>query len=516
MITSELVCTVGDKMNKSLSVLLKLSFIFCLPSSVLYSYPEGWSDDILINQDTTASQNSPDVSTDSCNNVWITWYVATWTEGEVFYSKRDSLGNCLIPETTVSNNASRSTLARVVIEYSDNVHFVWRDDTPQGIGLWHAKLANDGSEIVSSHLAVSGAGGVGVSTLYFEIVLNKYQEVNISWDEAPSGYNQMDYTKLDTLGNPIIEKIRVSPENITAYWVGIGVDSFANNHMACRTDSGGISNRLTYSKLGKDGNFLIFNKILGDGAAPSIIADRNQNIHMVYTNPTGPGNRIDYLKLNQNGNILVGPRTISSPQIHSNTYAHMAIDSLQYLHVVWQGDSSAIFHIMYCKLDTLGNYVIPPMKIVHSPYTTGAGEPRIAVDHSNRLHVVWFDNRLGTQDIFYKRGENETAVKEIEKLKIENLPEITVYPNPFWKETKIVFSLSPLNTFETLQETNKHKIEIYDIIGRKLKTFILGESDGVIIWKGTDDLGNYLPAGVYFLRVVSSMKMQSIPIVLLR
>ncbi|MCK4252177.1 hypothetical protein KAX97_12065, partial [candidate division WOR-3 bacterium] len=184
--------------------------ILNLQSTMLYAYPPGWSDDILLTPEDTKSRIKPDIDVDTYNNVWAAWDTATWVQGtaEVLYSKRDSLGACLIPETAVSNNPSFSTNVKVAVDGSNNVQFIWRDETPQGIGVWHAKLANDGSEIVPSHLAVSGAGGGGSNRP--EMVLNKYNEINIIWDESPSGYNQMNYTKLDSLGNPIIPKIKVS------------------------------------------------------------------------------------------------------------------------------------------------------------------------------------------------------------------------------------------------------------------------------------------------------------------
>lgn len=394
----------------AIMILIVMIFFHHLHVKMLYAYPPGWSDDILLTPEDSVHRIIPDIDVDIYNNVWVAWDSAMWVNGtgEILYSKRDSLGNALISETSVSNNASYSIIPHIVTDVSNSVHFVWRDESPQGFGIWYAKLANDGSTIVSSQLAVSGAGGLGMD---LGIVLNKYQEISAVWTENASGYNQANYTKLDNMGNAIIAKIQVSPVGLNTYWEGIGVDSFANNHIAYRTDTSGMDNRLTYTKLDKDGNVLIPNKILDRGAQPSIISDRSQNIHIVYTDPTGPGNRIEYLKLDQNGDILVSPRTISSPTIGNNTNCHMVLDSLQYLHVVWQGDSVGIVsHVMYCKLDTLGNYVIPPMAIVHEPYVQYALEPRIAVDYSNRLHVVWDDTRLGGEDIYYKRGENEQGI----------------------------------------------------------------------------------------------------------
>jgi len=350
-----------------------------------------------------------------------------------------------------------------------------------------------------------------LGSLIPEIALNKYQELNIIWDERPLGYNQMNYTKLDSLGDTLIAKIRVSPENISASWPGIGVDSLMNNHLGYRTDSSTVM-RLTYTKLDEDGNMLIDNKTIGFGGQPTLIADHSQNIHVIYSDPTGPGNRVEYLKLDNDGNILIGPLTISLPQINSNTYAHMAIDSLQYLHIVWQADSSADVHIMYAKLDTMGNFIISPMKIVY-PYQ--GIMPRIAVDRSNRLHVVWVDGRLNPGgDIFYKRGENEPGVEETAGWSQPDAFCLEVYPNPFIQMTDIRYEIP-----DEKHSMKDIELKIYDVTGRLVKNFSLSTAYSLlptVVWYGDDDSGRKLPAGVYFVRISNIEYKRTIPVVLLR
>ncbi len=435
-------------------------------------------------------RSSPDLDVDTYNNVWAVWDSGSWVNNtaEILYTKRDSLGDSLIPETNISSNVPYSHLPKIAVDASNNIQFIWREASPQGLGIGHTKLANDGSEIVPSHLAVSGAGGGGTNRP--EMVLNKYNEINIIWDELPSGYHQMNYTKLDTLGDPVIAKIRVSLENVNALWPGIGVDSFANNHMAYRTDDTVSAYRLTYTKLDKDGNVLIDNKFFGFGYLPTMIADRSQNIHMVYGDHTGPGISIEYLKLDQEANILVGPITLSTYE--NNNCPHIAMDSLQYLHVVWHLEDP--MGIMYTKIDTLGDFVISPIMVVYPPDAVWPALPRIAVDYSNRLHLVWMDQRLGSEDIYYKRGEN-VGIKETEQLKTVNLPRITVFPNPFSRLTKI--------SFGNVQGAKSIGLKIYDASGRLVRQFdypTIRQSDH-IVWTGTDDIGNHLPAGVYFIQL---------------
>jgi len=464
-----------------------------------------------LSPDDPKHRDQPDLDVDGFNFVWAVWDTGSWVSGtaEILYSKRDSLGACLIPETGVSNNASYSLGPRIAVDASNNIQFVWRDQTPQGMGIWHATLASDGSVIVPAHLAVSGNNdGYPIN-----IALNKHKEINVIWDEISSGNNQMNYTKLDSLGNPIITKIRVSPDSIYAHWSGIGTDSMANNHLGYGLAITSIES-LTYTKLDRDGNVLIDNKVLGSGLSPAIVADQNQNIHIAYGHQIPYiGWNIEYLKLDNNGNILISPKTIS---IHEkNSLPHMAMDSLQYLHVVWHLEVPE--GIMYTKLDTLGDFVISPMMIVYPPEAVWPGRTRIAVDRSNRLHLVWVDQRLNpgvSTAIFYKRGENESTVEEIARLKTAELPRISVFPNPFSKMTTISFGKE--------QGAESIGLKIYDSCGRLVRSFPIinlcnpNKSVVSVYWDGTDNSGNYLPSGVYFIHLSLSAKSQSVPLVLLR
>ena len=118
-------------MMRQLFVLLAVFLVYSTVTvnehpCILYAYPAGWSDDILINADTLAVEGYSDIGIDSNNNVWITWDDNSLLSGEIYYSKRDSLGNCLIAETNLSGNASISHFARIACDHSDNIQFIWR------------------------------------------------------------------------------------------------------------------------------------------------------------------------------------------------------------------------------------------------------------------------------------------------------------------------------------------------------------------------------------------------------
>jgi hypothetical protein len=101
-----------------------------------------------------------------------------------------------------------------------------------------------------------------------------------------------------------------------------------------------------------------------------------------------------------------------------------------------------------------------------------------------------------------------TYVEDITQIETTRSGNIVVQPNPFSRETRIQYSLS--------QDIQAVKIEIFDNIGRKVLQFMPDASTEFVIWRGDDDSGNHLPAGVYFLRISSLTAIKTIPIILVR
>ena len=69
------------------------------------------------------------------------------------------------------------------------------------------------------------------------------------------------------------------------------------------------------------------------------------------------------------------------------------------------------------------------------------------------------------------------------------------YPNPFNPETQIAY---------VLPEGSDVNIEIYDLLGQRVKTLVDGyQSAGnhTVIWNGCDDYGKTVSSGIYFYKM---------------
>lgn len=98
--------------------------------------------------------------------------------------------------------------------------------------------------------------------------------------------------------------------------------------------------------------------------------------------------------------------------------------------------------------------------------------------------------------------------------RIEPLPEKFVleqnYPNPFNQETTIRYDL-PIDS--------EVKIEIFDVLGRKVKTLVDDFKEAgtyPVIWNATDERGIIVSSGVYYYRMISGETVTTKKMILLR
>jgi hypothetical protein len=83
---------------------------------------------------------------------------------------------------------------------------------------------------------------------------------------------------------------------------------------------------------------------------------------------------------------------------------------------------------------------------------------------------------------------------DVEGFSVSAVSEINVYPNPFSEE---------LNIIAFIPGKEKIEIEVYDVLGRKVRELYRGNNQGklTLTWDGTNDNGQKVITGIYTLRV---------------
>ena len=139
------------------------------------------------------------------------------------------------------------------------------------------------------------------------------------------------------------------------------------------------------------------------------------------------------------------------------------------------------------------------------PGNNSGSSVRVYDVDNNGLSEVIISGDSQTRIYEYQVGTTEAGRTIITHL------ELKIFPNPFRTQTQIRYMI---------EANQQPQLRIYDTTGRLVKTFPLESSfmnrESGISWDGTDNHGNLLPAGVYFVQIQSSMSEQSVPVVLLR
>jgi hypothetical protein len=90
----------------------------------------------------------------------------------------------------------------------------------------------------------------------------------------------------------------------------------------------------------------------------------------------------------------------------------------------------------------------------------------------------------------------------------EELLILKAYPNPFNAEVKLLIQA---------QFAGGYALEIFDITGRKVRSFETSGRAGQIIWDGRNEQGDPVASGLYFARATSSdYKTSAVKLTLLR
>jgi hypothetical protein len=152
----------------------------------------------------------------------------------------------------------------------------------------------------------------------------------------------------------------------------------------------------------------------------------------------------------------------------------------------------------------------------------GSGMGLASYPHPQVFALSVYDNKLIAAGWFTSAGDKASAFIAAwtkHATAVEETPESALptgfnlsqnYPNPFNPETRIEFSLP---------HTGQVTIEIYNILGQKVKTLVnerLSAGKKTVTWDGTDDSGALVSSGVYLYRIKPGDFVEAKKMVLLR
>ena len=239
-------------------------------------------------------------------------------------------------------NSGSSKRPAIAIDSNDHLHVVWYDSTPGNWEIFYKQSTDSGTSWITKRLTYTSGGSSNPA-----IAIDSNNQIHVVWENYNHGNPEIYYKK--------------STDNGTTWTI----------------------QRLTYNS--------------GSSFKPAIAIDSNNHIHVVWYNEIMGNSEIYYKKSTDNGTTWTIQRLT-----YNSGYSYrpsIAIDSNNYIHVVWYDETPADPEIYYKKSTDSGSSWATK-RLTYSE--GGSYDPVIATDLNNQIHVTWQDNNPGNCEIYYK------------------------------------------------------------------------------------------------------------------
>ncbi len=250
-------------------------------------------------------------------------------------------------------------------------------------------------------------------SVYPQLAVDSNDNAHIVWEDQRDGNREIYYTKVDKMGNPLVNNLRLTNNPAYSGNPYLAVDHQGNIHVVWRDERDlWLQSEIYYKKLDNNGQTLIPDRRLtfsSTGAWSSGIAiDQNDNIDFVWTDSRTGRSEIYFRKMNNNATNLTGDIRITS---HTGTdwsgYSKITVDPQNNIHVVWLDYRGGNQELYYKKLSNNGAGLTPEIRLT---FTNASLPPAIDVDADGDIHVAWVKIINNTWYVYYKKVANNGII----------------------------------------------------------------------------------------------------------
>ena len=136
---------------------------------------------------------------------------------------------------------------------------------------------------------------------------------------------------------------------------------------------------------------------------PSLGVDSAGNVHIAWMDERDGNWDIYYTKLDNDGNALANDIRLTSANIRS-VVPRLEVDGSDNIHIVWHDQRDGNDEIYYTKLDNDGNTIVDDRRLTYDSRFSAAVV--LGVDNTDNVHAVWYDQRNVIGEIYYTKLDN--------------------------------------------------------------------------------------------------------------
>ncbi|MFA7360062.1 MAG: T9SS type A sorting domain-containing protein [Candidatus Kapaibacterium sp.] len=479
-------------MKTKITIYLALFIILNSSFLILSSYSQ-WEPDVRLSNDPGFSQTSFDNArciAASGSVVHVVWYENRNGNDEIYYKRSTNSGVNWGADTRLTNNSFTSYNPSISVSGSV-LHVLWYDNRDGNNEIYYKRSLDGGSTWGSDTRLTSDSNAV---SKYDPSVAVSGAVVHVVWHDNRSSNNEI-YYKRSADGGASWSPDSALTHN-TANSNNSHVEAYGSTVHVVWTDSRDGNEEIYYNRSDNAGiswglDTRLTNNTLGSNN-PSI------SVSGMFVNVVWQDNRDGNWEIYHKHSFDAGTNWGTDTRLTNNTSASYSPSVLVYaappalaVHVVWYDNRDGNDEIYYKQSIDGGNTWSTDTRLTNN--NSNSSDPSVAVSGSI-VHVVWCDYRDGNWEIYYKRDPtgNPTGIVNVKSEIPTSYSLKQNYPNPFNPNTVIRFSLPSVSQIS---------LKVYDVMGREVQSLV-NEKLQAGTYETTFD-GSGLNSGVYFYKLMT-------------
>ncbi len=350
---------------------------------------------------TTARSLLPRIAADSFGFLHIVWIEWTAALPEIYYKKSTDGGATWGTSKRLTWTSGSSLGPTLAVDPSGHLHAVWDDSTPGNEEVYYKKSTDGGDTWSTAKRLTSTSGNSSEASL----VADPSGHLHVAWYDSTPGNEEVYYKKSTDGGNTWSTAKRLTWNSGSSRRPVLAVDPSGHLHVVWYDSTPG-NWQVYYKKSTNEGSTWTESKRLtwssGFASDPALAIDPSGHLHVVWYD-SAPGHFEIYYKMSTDEGASWAASKRLTWTSDDSLWPVIGVDSSGYLHVVWQDLTPGNYEVYYKKSTDGGATWTTSQRLT---WTSGASWfPTMASDSSDYVHVVWYDDTSGSEEIYYKKGK---------------------------------------------------------------------------------------------------------------
>ncbi len=402
-------------MNGVVITLLGLMVMSASSNGIPAAEIDGWAGPVNLSDDATTQYMGygyqHTVATDTGGNVHVVWYDNRTGSNQVFYRKWSRASGSWGPITQVTNQSVAVYRPAVACDDSGNVHITWYHSTSPYYGIWY-KRWNVATGTWGDSVYLYNPGGTHLN--YYPSIACRPggNNVHIVWygrDASNPTYYRIKHIEYTPgTGWSAVTIVDNFPSD-SSMQASVAVDRADSVYVVWRKKVAGYW-QVFYRWRSGSGTWRDIEQVSdvnanADMFAPVVAVNSDGSTVYVVWNGDVSGSTYDRVFYRTKTGSGWGTTEIVSTYTNGNQYDPVVSEVDGVISVVWRGYteiSPTRFEIL-CRQKQAGNWG-EVMQLTNRAQT-GLYYPALAAGEFDDLHIVWYDNYDGDNDVYYIRGE---------------------------------------------------------------------------------------------------------------